>query len=154
MSRRVRVLRGFGLLLALALGAGGAWLVVTADTVRWVRLGTLAGLWGLLIGTFAMFGGRTVATTAAPPVATPGGPSAAPDDAVRERRFDSRLEDILRREVRSTITRELDALRSELKSAAELKSPAEPASTAESNGVADSSTNGQRGRRRQGRHAQ
>jgi hypothetical protein len=100
MSRRGGILRGAALVLALGLGAAGAWLVITADTARLVRVGTLAGLWGLLIGAFALASGRR----APEPVVSPP----------PERTYDARLEDILRREIRATISEEMGGLRERL----------------------------------------
>jgi hypothetical protein len=52
------VVRGVLFVLAVALGALSAWLLVTSSSTRDLRLGMLAGLWGLLIGCFALFGSR------------------------------------------------------------------------------------------------
>jgi hypothetical protein len=51
-----RVLRAFGFVLALALGLFSIWLIVTSDSSKWIRVGVLAGFWGLLIGAFSIFG--------------------------------------------------------------------------------------------------
>jgi hypothetical protein len=126
MSRRALVLRGCGVLLALALGGFGAWLLVTAHQLRWVRIGALAELWGVLVGAFALFGARHRAQPASPDAATPevesaesvepvaepaAAPTAASEDEVQ---YDKRMEDILRREIRSVLTRELNVLRAQV----------------------------------------
>jgi hypothetical protein len=120
MSRPALVLRGFGVLVSLALAGAGAWLLVTAHELRWVRIGALAELWGVLIGAFAMFGARRrvepvlieVSSDAEGDLAGNGAAEdAEPEDEVR---YDKRMEDILRREIRSVLTRELTVLRAQV----------------------------------------
>ncbi|MGN6605626.1 MAG: hypothetical protein ACTHMS_01260 [Jatrophihabitans sp.] len=132
MSRRAKVLRGFGVLLALGFGAAGAWLVVTGKELRWVRLGALAELWAVLIGAFALFGARHHAPAAVIPTA-PSDSSASDDEVERpsadpgtstsdatgrpdaeEVAYDRRMEDILRRDLRAVLTRELTVLRAQV----------------------------------------
>lgn len=52
------VVRGAIFALAVALGAVAVWLIVTSTTQKRIELGILAGLWGLLLGTFSMLGNR------------------------------------------------------------------------------------------------
>lgn len=111
MSRVATVLRAGGGAIALALGSAGAWLVVTGDTVREVRIGTLAGLWGLLIGAFLLFGTRASAGRSLPEPPPPPPPE---PEHVTVRKIDARLEDILRREIRASVAREVGLLRAQL----------------------------------------
>jgi hypothetical protein len=115
------VLRSIGFALAVALGALGVWLIVTGQSQRAIRLGALASLWALLIGTFVMFGGRRVAdepvddqTEADEAV---GSTELAPaGDAALQRLYETRMEDLLRREIQSSVSREMSFLRGELAS--------------------------------------
>ncbi|MGH8862563.1 MAG: DUF6779 domain-containing protein, partial [Jatrophihabitantaceae bacterium] len=56
--RTVVVLRTAGFVAAVILGAIAVWLIVTSSSQKNIRIGVLTGLWGLLLGTYAMFGSR------------------------------------------------------------------------------------------------
>ena len=118
------VLRAFGLTFAVALAGVGAWLIVTGKTPKRVELGVLAGLWGALLGAFAMFGGRRAAQ---PEDAAARRPTSTElelrsvrteleraEEAAARRAHESRLEQLLRAEVQAAITREITSLRAEI----------------------------------------
>ena len=114
-------LRVVGSVAAVLLGAVGIWLIVTGTSQKWTELGVLAGLWGLLIGAFVAFGPRQPAERQ-PAVADVPQPAAAPrpaeldrvDDVVERRRFETRLETLLRAEIQSAVAREVSGLRAEV----------------------------------------
>jgi hypothetical protein len=111
------VLRVVGFAAAVALGAVGVWLIVTATSQKWTELGVLAGLWGLLIGAFAAFGPRQPATPVAEAAEVPAtaGTELERLDAGSERReYEARLELMLRREIQGAMSREVAALRAEV----------------------------------------
>jgi hypothetical protein len=130
-ARRVAVLRGIGIAVAVALGAVAVWLIVTSTSQKRIEIGILAGLWGLLLGAYAAFGSRQAAVEQ--PVATmpafdpetlqrPAGevdvrPSAEilrKQEIAMRREFQARLEKVLRREVQEGLARELAGLRAEV----------------------------------------
>jgi hypothetical protein len=123
------VFRGIGFAVAIALGAVAVWLIVTSDTQKQLQLGVLAGLWGGMVGAFALFGSRRFAHPLdAPELAEYGGhqPGSAielrssateverAEEAAARRAHEVRLENMLRREIQSTVGREVTALRSEI----------------------------------------
>ena len=119
LSRRALVLRSAGFAVAVALGALGVWLIVTGNTQRSIRIGALSSLWALLLGTFVMFGSRRLVE----PVGLPAHEDDAPstelsrlDDVVAQRAYEERLEQMLRREIQSSVAREMAFLRGELAS--------------------------------------
>ncbi len=124
------VLRGIGFGLAVALGAVAVWLIVTSMTQKRLELGVLAGLWGLLLGAFSMFGSRRTAGDEDADAATSTG-AVAHIGAVLERRskatqvehaaevaarraHEARIEEILRQEIRNAVNREVGTLRAEI----------------------------------------
>jgi len=117
-SRGVLFLRVVGFVLAVALGAVGIWLIVTSTEHKRIEIGVLAGLWGLLLGTFAMFGVRRPHQEPA----TPGTELALRQsaeleraaDAAARREHEERLEQLLRQEVQHAISGELASLRAEI----------------------------------------
>jgi hypothetical protein len=117
-ARRALVLRAAGYAVALALGGVGLWLIVAGDSQRTIRLGAVASLWALLLGTFVMFGSRRAGA------GEPFGdePSAAPgqlsriEDAAANRAYEVRLEQMLRREIQASVAAEMAFLRGELAS--------------------------------------
>lgn len=109
------VWRILGFAAAVALGAVGVWLIVTATSQKWTELGVLAGLWGLLIGAFAAFGPRHTAPAEQPAVAEARTAEIERfDDAAQRREYEARLELMLRREIQAAMSREVAALRSEV----------------------------------------
>jgi hypothetical protein len=120
LTRRALVVRSCGFALALLLGAVGLWLVVTGQSQRAVRLGALASLWALLIGTFVMFGSRRSGGTAVDMAYEEGEHPSTEltpvEDAAEQREYEARLEEMLRREVQTTLAREMAFLRGELAS--------------------------------------
>jgi hypothetical protein len=118
-SRGVLFLRASGFVLAVALGVVAIWLIVTSTEQKRIEIGVLAGLWGLLLGAFAMFGVRRA--HAAEP-AQPGAELALRESAEIERaaeltarrEHEERLERLLQQEVRHAITGELANLRAEI----------------------------------------
>jgi hypothetical protein len=115
----VLFLRAYGFVLAVALGVVAIWLIVTSTEQKRIEIGVLAGLWGLLLGAFAMFGVRR--THSAGP-AQPGAElelrqSAELErvaDAAARREHEQRLEQLLQQEVRHAITGQLAELRAEI----------------------------------------
>lgn len=118
-------LRVVGSVAAVLLGAVGIWLIVTGTSQKWTELGVLAGLWGLLIGAFVAFGPRQPADREpAAPAGAPDAPQPAAaarpaeldrvDDAIERRRFETRLETLLRAEIQSAVAREVSGLRAEV----------------------------------------
>lgn len=116
------VWRVLGFAAAVALGAVGVWLIVTATSQKWTELGVLAGLWGLLIGAFAAFGPRHTAPAdvVEEPARQPEVPAARTaeverlDDAAQRRDYEARLELMLRREIQAAMSREVAVLRAEV----------------------------------------
>jgi hypothetical protein len=106
----------------------GVWLIVTGDAnTKRVQLGVLAGLWGLLLGAFSMFGSRRVTHPhdSSDPQLSAVDPGAAlelrsvsaierADEAAARRAYEARLEHMLRREIQATMTREVSSLRAEI----------------------------------------
>jgi len=121
MTRAV-VVRGIGFALAVALGAVAIWLIVTSSSQKHLQLGVLAGLWGLLIGAFSMFGSRRhpaeQATT--PTVGTElqlrsrATEVESASDVAERRAHEARLEQLLRQEIRDAVNREVGSLRAEI----------------------------------------
>lgn len=119
LSKRALALRVAGFVVAVGLGAVGVWLIVTSDTQKSMRLGVLAGLWGLLLGTFVMFGARRSHEAAVPepePERTPSTELSRADEAAAQRAYEARLEHMLRREIQTSVAREVGELRGELAS--------------------------------------
>ena len=128
--RSVGLLRGIGFALAVLSGVVAIWLIVSGTTEpKRVEIGVLVGLWGLLLGAFAVFGCRSHPREAAV-AATPSEPGQALDvrqvgdieraavasavAAAREA-FRAELEELLRRETAAGSTREPEAaLRAEV----------------------------------------
>ena len=112
------VLRGFGMAVAVVLGAGAVWLIVTADTQKGTRIGALVGFWALLLAAFALVGTRHPHR---PPAETGqelnlrarGGISRV-DDVGMGREYERRLEEMLRREIQAAVGFELAALRADV----------------------------------------
>jgi hypothetical protein len=117
--RRVAFLRGAGFVLALGLGGLAVWLIVTSTSQKRIEIGILAGLWGLLLGAYSVFGSRQYHQASA---ADPGteleirsaAALARADDVASQRDFQLRLEAMLRREVQEGVARELVGLREEV----------------------------------------
>ncbi len=124
-SRRSAFLRACGFLLAAALGIVGVWLIVTGNDSKTVRVGAISGFWGLLFGTYAMFGTRLPAIRTAPE--TPPAPPPTRELDLRQvgeleraavaaarQEFQQELQAMLRREVTEGFAREVADLRSEV----------------------------------------
>ncbi|HEY8302934.1 MAG TPA: hypothetical protein VIG48_13635 [Jatrophihabitans sp.] len=130
MSRRSAVLRVAGFVLAAALGVIGIWLIVTGDDSKAVRIGAISAFWGLLLGTYAMFGARLPSVRTAPePQVAPAAPVPPPSRELDLRQvgeleraavaaaryeFQQELQAMLRREVTEGFAREVADLRSEV----------------------------------------
>ena len=121
LNRGVAI-RGAVFAVAIALGAVAVWLIVTSTTQKGIELGVLAGLWGLLLGTFSMIGTRRVVQTAAPAESSVGAELELRSamalersaDAQARREYEARLEQLLREEVRATMGHELAEMRAEI----------------------------------------
>jgi hypothetical protein len=120
-ARRNSVLRGVGFALAVALGAVGVWLLVTGtSSPKRLEVGVLTGLWGLLLGAFSVFGSRHPLRhelADAPGQALAMRPTSEldrADDAAARRHFEARLEHMLRREIQTSMAREVSTLREEV----------------------------------------
>ncbi|MBE7187048.1 cell envelope integrity protein TolA [Jatrophihabitans endophyticus] len=119
---RAVVVRGVGFALAIALGAVAVWLIVTGSmNPRRIEIGVLAGLWGLLLGAYTMFGRRHLGdpvhyvTSSDVALRTGGGLEPAAQADAR-RAFEERLEHLLRTEISSSVNREVGDLRREVAS--------------------------------------
>ncbi|MGI8677494.1 MAG: DUF6779 domain-containing protein [Jatrophihabitans sp.] len=115
------VLRGIGFAAAIVLGAVAVWLIVTSTTQKRIEIGVLTGLWGLLLGAYSMFGTRRHLNDSEPQP-RPSGEVALrdsdelerPEDTDARRDWETRLEQLLRREINATMNREVAALRGEI----------------------------------------
>ena len=118
---RAVVLRGLGFGLAITLGAVAVWLIVTGSTnPRRIEIGVLAGLWGLLLGAYTMFGARRqhgevvhYVSSGELEVRSSGGLEPAAQAEAR-RAFEERLEHLVRSEISSSVSREVGDLRREV----------------------------------------
>ncbi|MEO6885573.1 MAG: DUF6779 domain-containing protein, partial [Jatrophihabitantaceae bacterium] len=117
-TRAIAVLRTLGFGVAVALGAISVWLIVTSDSLKTIRIGALAGFWGLLVGGFSVFG-RHGSATAVPDARSSfgqgldvrsNGAVERAQDAADRREFEVRLVQLLRREVQETMAGELGRL--------------------------------------------
>jgi hypothetical protein len=123
--RAIVVLRAVGFAAALVLGGVALWLIVTGgDSARRVQIGVLLGLWGLLLGAYAVVSSRNEHPPAAAPAAD-AVPGAAlevrralelerAEDAAARRDYEARLVHMVRREIQTTVSGELSALRADL----------------------------------------
>jgi hypothetical protein len=132
LTRRALAIRVVGFVLALGLGGFGVWLLVTGDSQKQAQIGALASFWGLLIGSFVMFGSRRGDSASAESSRAPeavrapelAGPTviqlaqaaqlARLEEAAAHREHEQRLEHMIRHEVQSTVSSEMAGLRSEL----------------------------------------
>jgi hypothetical protein len=128
--RSVAVLRGIGFALAVISGIVAIWLIVTStNEPKRVEIGVLVGLWGLLLGAFAVFGSRSHPReiVAAPPPSEPGQTldlrqvgdieraAVATAVAAARQAFRAELEELLRREDAARDVRDVEAgLRAEV----------------------------------------
>ena len=125
MTRRSAFLRGCGFLLAAALGIVGVWLIVTGDNSKTIRIGAISAFWGLLLGTYAMFGARLPNARSVPE--TPPAPPPTHELDLRQvgelersavaaarQEFQKELQAMLRREVTEGFAREVADLRAEV----------------------------------------
>ncbi|MEP7179407.1 MAG: DUF6779 domain-containing protein, partial [Pseudonocardiales bacterium] len=115
--RRLRAaLRGFGMMLAVGLGAVAVWLIVTAETEKWTRIGALVGFWALLLAAYALFGTRRPLPALAQEelVSRPGTELTRGEDAAARREYEYRLMEMLRREITATMSAELVTLRADV----------------------------------------
>ena len=121
-GRSLAALRVAGFVCGVGLAVVAVWLIVTGTTQKRIELGVLAGLWGLLLAAFAVFGSRRPRLIDYDP--EPGGELELrvrgeverEDDAAARRHYEARLEHMLRREIQTTMARELAALRGEVAS--------------------------------------
>jgi hypothetical protein len=125
MTRGV-LLRGSGFAVGVALAGVGVWLIVTGTTQKGVELGALAGFWGLAIGALAMPASRRMMQArddSAPGEAALGTEVelrsartelARAEEAAARRAHELRLEHMLRSEIQTSVSREVDELRSEI----------------------------------------
>jgi hypothetical protein len=121
-DRRVAVVRGIGFGVAVALGAVAVWLIVTSSSLKSIRIGALAGFWGLLLGAYSVFGSRHAQPV---PVEQQAGQQLAvretaalerAEEAAARRQFEARLEHMLRREIQAAVAREVSTVRAEVAS--------------------------------------
>jgi hypothetical protein len=128
---RAVLLRGIGFGLGVVLAGIGVWLIVTGNTQKRVELGALAGFWGLAVGALAVPAGRRWTSPHDDPVPGVPAPGAAVEmrtataeleraqEAAARRAHELRLEHMLRHEIQTSVSREVDAIRNEI---AELRS--------------------------------
>jgi hypothetical protein len=119
------VLRTLGFLIAAVLGVIGVWYIVVGNSSKDVRIGVIAAFWGLLLGTFAVFGSRVPGGSEDPAPAPAPEPSRELDIrqigeiersavAAARREFQQELQIMLRREVHDGFAREVASLRAEV----------------------------------------
>ena len=128
-ARRSAFFRGVGFLLAAGLGVVGVWLIVTGNDSKSIRIGAISAFWGLLLGTYAMFGARPPARAPERPAAPPTPPTPPPSReldlrqlgeieraavAAARREFQQELQLMLRHEVSDGFAREVANLRAEV----------------------------------------
>ncbi|HEY2298373.1 MAG TPA: hypothetical protein VGH43_11640 [Jatrophihabitans sp.] len=129
-GRHTPLLRVLGFVVAAGLGVVGVWLIVTGNSSKNVRIGAIAAFWGLLIGTYAVFGSRLPSRPADPAPAAPQ--PQPPPVPTREldvrlineiersaltaarREFAQELQLMLRRETQASFAQELSGLRAEV----------------------------------------
>ena len=129
--RNVAVLRSAGFVAAVVLGALAVWLIVTSESKKSLEIGILTGLWGLLLGTYAVFGSRVPVRDPQPPLAPAPPPPPTPPPAreldvrtigeieraavaAARREFHDELQLLLRREVHAGVAQEVSSLRAEV----------------------------------------
>jgi len=129
-NRHTPVLRVLGFVVAAALGILGVWLIVTGNSSKNVRIGAIAAFWGLLIGTYAVFGSR-LPSRPADPAPQPVAPQPPPPQsreldlrqiseiersalAAARREFAQELQLMLRRETQAGFAQEVAGLRAEV----------------------------------------
>jgi len=121
-DRRVAVVRGIGFGIAVALGAVAVWLIVTSSSLKSMRIGALAGFWGLLLGAYSVFGSRHAHPAAAEQqsgqqlAVRENAALERAEEAAARRQFELRLEHMLRREIQAAVAREVSTVRAELAS--------------------------------------
>lgn len=105
--------RSLGILLAIALCGTGVYLVVVGHTQKQVQIGLLVGLWGALMGAFALFGPRRERVTDADEVVAAAARKAPEVERGLVRRRDAALERevAMRREMERVLRDELSKLR-------------------------------------------
>src|SRR6266545_3221613 len=112
------VLRTMGMLIAVVLGGVAVFLVVVAHSQKQVQVGLLIGLWGVLLGSFALLGPRR--GHARDDVMEDGDTSRASRRydiervSAERREHELQLEVMLRREMQRVMHKELSQLRSEI----------------------------------------
>lgn len=139
-SRRMLALRGGMFAIAVGLAVAGVYMIViNANESKSLDIGVVLGLWGALLGAFAVVGSRSNPAVAPPepsPAPPPAAAPAAPPPTGREldvrtlgelqriavanaidaarREFRAELEEMLRREVQAGLAREIAGLRAEV----------------------------------------
>jgi len=120
------VLRGLVLLVAVGLGAVGVWLIAKGGSAKQVQIGAFAEFWALFLGAWVVGIRRNVGEESPEPVHTSDQPgtelalrvSAFEVERVQEaaarREYQDRLELMLRREIQTSVAREVTSLRDEI----------------------------------------
>jgi hypothetical protein len=91
------------------------WLIVTGNSTKDVRIGALAGFWGLLVGGFAIFGRhlqQPAGTASSSGVVDVRGAGSVerPEDAAARLEFEYRLVQMLRREVQESMAAQMERM--------------------------------------------
>src|SRR5438445_13340237 len=106
-------LRAASMVVGIGFATAAAWLLVTADTTKNLRIGALLGLWGLLLCAYAMLRRHEIVQAQAGGelvVRSLGGLDTL-TDAAAVRAYEQRLQAMLRHEIQQTLGVELANLR-------------------------------------------
>ena len=126
---RAVVLRAIGFGVAVVLGAIAIWMITTGTDQKGIKIGFIAGLWGVLLGAYSMFGSRRLgedghdadrSRTEVPVLSSTdvelrsGGEVERIAEAAARRAFEERLQAMIRTELATAMTREVSDLRAEI----------------------------------------
>ncbi len=122
---RAVVFRAIGFAVAVVLGAIAIWMIVTGTDQKGIKIGFLAGLWGVLLGAYSMFGSRRQGDDAGSRTEVPVLPSSDVElrssgeveriaEAAARRAFEERLQAMIRSEVTAAMSHEVADLRGEI----------------------------------------
>jgi hypothetical protein len=110
-------LRTVGFIAAIVLGILSVWLIVTGNSTKDVRIGALAGFWGLLIGGFAIFGRhlqQPVGSSSGVVDLRAASALDRPEDAAARMEFELRLVQMLRREVQESMAVQMERMHEDI----------------------------------------
>jgi uncharacterized protein DUF6779 len=110
------VFRAIVVTLAVALGMAAIWLIVTSNTAKGTQIGTLLGLWALLLAAYPILGTRQprAAQAGVELDVRPAGRVERIEDAAERVEYERRLQMMVRHEIHTALGSELANLRSEV----------------------------------------